>query len=148
MIRDIREQWIDTFGSLSWNAFIYAEAGIILDTFWELVLERVAQKMSWSLLSKSSSRLVSAALRVICSIYTNNTSKIENWESIWVIILLWRILVDVLWGKLHLNESLRLKFWQIYQIYGAREVTFHSFYYCVLSKYYYVLSNHYCDISN
>ena len=32
--------------------------------------------------------------------------------------------------------------------YGAREVTFHSFYYCVLSNYYVVLSNYYVVLSN
>ena len=32
--------------------------------------------------------------------------------------------------------------------YGAREVTFHSLYHCVLSNYYVVLSNCYFDISN
>ena len=41
-----------------------------------------------------------------------------------------------------------------YESYGAREVTFQSFYYCVLSQYWFVLSNYYivlstyyCDIS-
>ena len=32
--------------------------------------------------------------------------------------------------------------------YGAREETFHSFYYCVLSNYYVVLSNYYYVLSN
>ena len=37
---------------------------------------------------------------------------------------------------------------QIIGFYGAREVTFHSFYYCVLSNYYVVLSNYYVVLSN
>ena len=117
VFRDIREHWGDKFGSLSGNTFIYHEAGMILNPFWEWQpvqffkeLFRRCREICFQNHPRGSFLKLYKSCQV--SISSNYTSKIEHWENMWVTIYCFKEFWSTYFDSNFISVSLRLTFQQ------------------------------------